>query len=238
MEPQNDLHIDEKVEEVEPTQKKPSINLPAAILTGAVIIALSIVIAFAPKSKEVEEPVNTAPEQVTSIPADVAKIRSSDFVRGNASAAEVVIFEYADSDCYWCGQFHPTLLSIAKEYPNVAIVYRHFPVVALHPNAMNEAIALECVGELGGSAQFNKYIDNIIDVTLAPSAKSNETLATFAKEQGLNEAAFKACVSNPNTAQKIEASVAEANSILCCSKCKNRQANNCPWCCFTRINEN
>lgn len=200
---------------IEPNTKKSVISLPAAILSGAVIIAIALIIALGPKGSPKTPPAaDTGTGDITSIPAQAAKISDDDYVRGNAATAEVVVIEYADSDCIWCQRFHPTILSLVKDYAGkVATVYRHYPVVSLHPNATNEAVALECVGELGGADEFNTYLDTIINVTLTADAKSNETLVTFAKTQGINEKLFRECIANPATTKKVEDSLAYAEQI-------------------------
>ena len=197
--------------------KKPLIGIPAAIITGAVIIALSVIFTLgkqAPTQVAKQGTPAQQPETPTSIPSDIAQIRPNDYVRGNAQTAKIVLIEYADTDCVFCERYHPTLLQLSKEYGDkLAIVYRHFPLTMLHPNAYTEALALECVGKLGGADNFNKYLDTIIAVTLNADAKSNEQLTTYATAQGINAAQFKTCIADPATSQKIDASIAEAQKI-------------------------
>lgn len=196
-----------------PVVARSIISLPAAIITGAVILGIAVLIAFGPKSMDNR---NVPDEQkpVTSVSSEVATIRSDDKVRGDQNTAQVAIIEYADSDCYWCGQFHPTLISLVDEYKGkVMAVYRHYPVASLHPNAINEAYALECVAILGGNDEFNEYLDNIIGVTLTPNQKSNDTLVSFAKSQGLDENKFRTCMSDPKVAETIDQSINEAIDI-------------------------
>jgi protein-disulfide isomerase len=202
METQNQEHMD---------AKKVNISIPAAIITGAVIIALALIIISGPK--KAEQGPAPLPEKVTTVPKEVVTIREDDYVRGNKETAEIVLFEYADSDCYYCQQFHPTIKKLMEEYDGkIAWVYRFFPL-SIHPNATNEALAMQCAGELGGNNGFWTYLDTVIDVTLSPTPTSNKTLATFASQQGINEKLFTTCMANPATATPINAHSKEAQDI-------------------------
>lgn len=221
MEPENthEMPTDKATDEqpaMTPT-KKPSITLPAAILSGAVIIALAIVFAFHSKggapTAPATAPTAAAPQGATTVPADVATLRSSDYIRGNKNA-DVLLIEYSDSDCPFCQKFHPTLQQIVSDYNGkVAWVYRFFPLASLHPNAYTEALALSCVGELGGNDTFWTYLDTLINVTLNPDPTSNEALTTFATKDGVDANLFKTCFASKDTSKAIDASIAEAQAI-------------------------
>ena len=94
----------------------------------------------------------------------------------------------------------------------VAWVYRFFPLTSLHPNAYTEAISLNCVGELGGTDAFWKYMDTVIGVTLGADAKSNEALTTFATQSGVDGTLFKTCM-NKKSDPRVDADIAEAQTI-------------------------
>lgn len=194
--------------------KKGPISIGAAIVTAAVIIALALIIVMGPKSNKAADTGATQPKDVTSVPADVATIRANDRVRGDASKAEVAIIEYSDSDCPFCVRFHPTLEQVYKDYGGkVAWVYRYYPLTSLHPNAATEAIAMECVADLGGNDAFNKYLDQIINITLTPDPKANEQLTTIATGLGVDAKLFKNCVAGTTASDRVKADSAEAAKI-------------------------
>jgi protein-disulfide isomerase len=196
------------------SSKKPSINIPLAIIVGAVIIAVAIFLTFGKTPNTANTTTKQATnEQPTSVPVEVARLRSDDYIRGDKNA-EVLIIEYSDSDCPYCQQFHSTLEQVTENYDGkVAWVYRFYPLTSLHPNAYTEALALSCVNELGGNDTFWKYLDTVISVTLSPDAKSNEALITFASQNGINAATFKTCLQNEKSTEKIDADIAEAKKI-------------------------
>jgi protein-disulfide isomerase len=196
--------------ETEPN-KKLQISIPAAIITAAVIIALAIVFVTGTKQKATDAPAQ--PETPTSVPAETVTIRPTDHVRGNAQAADVLLFEYTDSDCYYCQQFNPTINALRETYGDkLAVVYRYLPL-QIHPNAYTEALALECVAKIGGNDAFWKYYDTIIDVTLTPNPTSNKSLITFAADAGVSGTQLQACMEDPKSANIIDTDIAEANKI-------------------------
>lgn len=84
-----------------------------------------------------------------------------DWVRGNPDA-DVVLIEFSDIDCPYCGRHHDTMRQLMNEYgDDVAWVYRHFPLEQLHPDAFHKAEAAECAGELGGNEIFWQYLDEL-----------------------------------------------------------------------------
>ncbi len=197
--------------------KKSAISLPAAILSSAAILAIAIVFTFGGSSKIAGAKLPAAatiPDDVTSVPADVATIRPTDHIRGDISKASVAIIEYSDSDCPYCARFHTTMQQVVSDYNGkVAWVYRYFPLISLHPNATTEAVALECVAELGGNTAFNNYLDTLITTTLAADPKSNEVLTTFATREGIDAKLFKSCMAGTKASDRVKADATEANKI-------------------------
>ena len=94
---------------------------------------------------------------------DYAPVTDTDHVRGNIDA-EIMIIEYSDFDCPFCGRFHESMQSVVDKYPGneVAWVYRHFPLEQIHPNAPGVALASECVAELGGNDAFWTFADGYL----------------------------------------------------------------------------
>jgi len=220
MEPQKE-HTNEEIittapsTSTEPSSKKFTLTLPAAVLTGFALIALAIILVVPGLNKETTKPAEetAAPETPTSVDKDVVKLREGDHVKGDAATAEVLLFTYSDSDCPFCAKFHPTVASVLTDYKGkVAWVYRQFPL-DMHPNAYTESIGLECAAKLGGNTAFFSYLDSIINVTLTPDPKSNETLITLAEKQGIDGAAFKNCFADEGIAKKVDAEIAEAGKI-------------------------
>lgn len=214
MEPQENQPVTPEVVPQSETkqEKKTFISTPAAIITGAIIIALAIVFVLGPKVASKQGAQQQQPEPPKSVPKDVATLRTDDYVRGDKNA-EVLAIEYSDSDCPFCQRFHPVLEQVLTDYNGkVAWVYRYFPL-SIHPNAYTEAVALECVGELGGNDKFQNYLDGVVNVTLNPDPKSNQTLLDLAAKEGITQAKMKACIEGDAAAARVDKDEAEAQQI-------------------------
>lgn len=79
-------------------------------------------------------------------------------IRGNAGAV-VKIIEYSDFQCPFCSRVHPTVKKILSEYGDkVVLVYKHFPLVSIHPRAQISAEAAECAKDQGKFWEFHDQL--------------------------------------------------------------------------------
>ncbi len=195
--------------------KKPiNISTPAAIITAGVVIALALVFSGKGLGERPDIKNNQAgtEEQQAVTPPQNVSVLPTDHVRGDLTKAEVIIVEYSDSDCPFCQRFHVSMQEVLKKYGNkVAWVYRHFPL-SIHPNANNEAYAMECVASLGGNEKFWSYLDNVIDITVSPD-KSQPIMTSLATGLGIDAKAFETCITSSQTKATVEASSTEAQAL-------------------------
>lgn len=76
-------------------------------------------------------------------------INERDHLRGSPDAP-VVLVEYGDFECPYCGAAYPVLKQLEKEMPDtLAVVFRQFPLVEVHPHAQLAAEAAEAAGAQG-----------------------------------------------------------------------------------------
>lgn len=130
----------------------------------------------------------------------VKPIQPTEFIKGNKNA-KVTLIEYSDFECPFCKRFAPSVTQALKDFPNdVRLVYRHFPLRSLHPNAQKAGEAVECAGKLGGADAFWKMHDKLI----ADTAMSLDNMKKFAKEVGLNQEKFNTCLDKNEMAPKVE----------------------------------
>ena len=72
-----------------------------------------------------------------------------DHIRGNREAP-VILVEYGDYECPACGLAHGVLPRLlAQSQGRIALVFRNFPLSALHPHAEGAAEAAEAAGVQG-----------------------------------------------------------------------------------------
>lgn len=76
-------------------------------------------------------------------------VTERDHIRGPRNAP-VTLVEYGDYECPHCGMAHPTVLALGRQLGDqLSVVYRHFPLTAVHPHAQHAAEAAEAAGEQG-----------------------------------------------------------------------------------------
>ena len=76
-------------------------------------------------------------------------VNPRDHIRGAANAA-VTLVEYGDYQCPYCAAANPVVRLLEGRYgPALSFVYRHFPLVEVHPLAATAAEAAEYAGEHG-----------------------------------------------------------------------------------------
>ena len=120
-------------------------------------------------------------------------------VRGT-EAAPVTIVEWSDFECPYCKSVLPTLERILEEYPEqVRLVFRHFPLHAIHPNAQAAAEAGVCAQDLGAFWELHDLMFEEQDTLTL------EDLKDKAERAGLDAEAFTACLEEEATADRVEA---------------------------------
>ena len=144
--------------------------------------------------------------------ANIRPVDANDHILGNPSAP-VVIVEYSDTECPFCKEFHKTMRALMSDYGskgNIAWVYRHFPFEELHPKALKEAEALECVGELGGNSKFWEYTNRLYEITPSNNDLDPKELTNIAKQVGLSSDKFNTCLESEQYAPRVKADVNDA----------------------------
>jgi len=122
-------------------------------------------------------------------------------VRGNPKA-KVMIVEFSDFQCPYCGQVEGTLKSVlAKHEGAVGLAFRDYPLSQIHPFAQSAAEASRCAGEQG---KFWEYHDLLFGDQ--NGLDRNGLIAKAAKLQ-LDAKQFDACISS----EKYKAQVQQDN---------------------------
>ena len=103
--------------------------------------------------------------------------------------APVTLVEYADFQCPYCRQMAPMLRRLQERYGDrLLLVYRHLPLSAGHPHAMNAAMAAEYAGAHGKFWEMH-------DLLFAhQEALDIDHLAEYARQLGLDGEEMKQAV--------------------------------------------
>jgi Na+/H+ antiporter NhaA len=109
-----------------------------------------------------------------------------DHVRGRADAP-VTVVEYGDFECPYCGQAEPVVRELLAE-GDLRYVWRHLPLVDVHPHALLAAEAAEAAGRQGAFWEMH-------DELLAHQGELRATdLRRYAERLGLDVEQFAADV--------------------------------------------
>ncbi len=179
----------------------PSISI---IIAGVIIAAAIVYTSTLPPSPGAQaQGIVAAP----TVNADVSAPSASDHIIGSLTAP-VVLIEYGDLQCYYCGQVYPTIKKIVSESNGqIAWVHRHFPLESIHPEAKPAAIASECVFDQLGNDGFWKFVDAMY----TNQGKMNAAYYTqVAQSLGADTAKFSSCVAAAKDVAKIDAQATEA----------------------------
>ncbi len=126
-------------------------------------------------------------------------------VRG-ASAPAVTVIEYADYECPYCQQIQPAVAKLEAEYKGrIAFAFKDVPL-PMHANAQKAAEAAHCAETQGKFWEYH-------DLLFATKQYDLPHLKEHARALKLDGAAFDKCLDSGSQAERIKATVAEAQSI-------------------------
>jgi len=192
-------------------ESQKNLTVPAAIIIAGAIVGIAILFT------QFQMPVNrggTNEAKTDPLPP----VTNQDRILGNPDAP-IMVIEYSDPSCPFCKVFHNSMTGVMDSYiksGKVAWVYRHFPLdkptpqgTILHPKAGKEAQAFECAGDLGGNNKFFEYSKIFYERTPSvtnntPDGMPSENIPKIAKEIGLNETDFIACLDSGKFSEKVE----------------------------------
>ncbi len=191
---------------VTPTPVQPqNLAVPIAIVVAGILVAGAVVLTNKGSAPIAQGNPTQAQQQQPAekeIPKETYNLAKDDHILGNPNAP-VRIFEYSDFECPFCKRFHPTIKQIMDEYGKsgeVALIYRHFPLDSIHPQARPLAIASECAYEQGGDTAFWKAHDTIMAQSAAFDLKN---LSALAKAAGVDATKLQACTDSKKYDERI-----------------------------------
>jgi len=95
------------------------------------------------------------------------------------------VVEYGDFECPHCGQAYPIVKALLEEFgPRMRFVYRHFPLIQIHPQAEHAAEAAEAAGAQG---KFWEMHDTLFE---NQDALEDDDLIGYAIELDLDQSRF------------------------------------------------
>lgn len=115
-----------------------------------------------------------------------------------ADKAQITIVQFADFECPYSASSFQVMQWIKKEYgEHVRLVYRHFPVATIHPNASHAAQAAECARTQG---KFWEMHDTLF---LNQKNLSPENIRQYASALQLDMKAFDSCLKDEVVQKRV-----------------------------------
>ena len=142
-----------------------------------------------------------------AIPSSAQSIADA-AIKGSPGAA-IVLIEYADFQCPYCGQFARRILpEIEKRYVGTGklrVVFRHMPLQEIHPQAVMAAETAECARQQGKFWQVH-------DALFAAQRLDEDSLVETARTAGVGLEQFSECVRG-NGAVRVKQDLAAARAL-------------------------
>jgi protein-disulfide isomerase len=126
-------------------------------------------------------------------------VSTTDHIQGN-SDSDLIIVEYGDYQCPYCGAAYPVLKELMNQFGSqIKFVFRNFPLSEMHQYARPAALAAEAANSQG---KFWKMHDAIYE----NQENLNESfLLELAEQLNLNIEQFKEDIQSPALAHKVDA---------------------------------
>lgn len=150
------------------------------------------------------KPLNILDFMLYTLKVKLPEVKPDEWMIGSVNAP-ITLTLYTDLQCPFCSQADPIFMEVAKAYPNdVRLVFRHWPLSSIHPNAVEAAIAAEAAGKQG---KFFEMTEFLFTHQADWSSKTNADLITWLNSQaasiGLNATKFANDLKDPAIAQKV-----------------------------------
>ncbi len=102
-------------------------------------------------------------------------VSKEDHIQGSLDAP-VVLVEYGDYQCPYCGQAYPIVKQLQQDFGNqLGFVFRNFPLSQMHEHAMHAAEAAELAADAGKFWEMHDSLyedqENLGDMALVARAE-------------------------------------------------------------------
>ena len=182
--------------------KAAKINI--AIVAGLVLLLAAVIAVIVSVSGANQQP-------TASGNLDPALIENADsHALTDPADAQVTVVEFLDFQCPGCGDLEPTMQELRADLGNeVRFVVRNFPLIDIHPNAVDAAVAAEAAADQDEyAAMHDALFANQDEWTGLDDA--TDYFRDLADELGLDLDAYDAAVADPATEERVMADRADA----------------------------
>lgn len=141
----------------------------------------------------------------------VRSLTADDHVQGDRNAPFQLIV-YSDFSCPYCKSFFSTTLPrLQAQYGSqIVIVFRHLPLIAIHPRAFREAEASECAADIAGEDAFWEFEQQMYAHPDFENGLSDSQLTSLVSNIGIDATRFAACMASGAVGERIRKDMTEA----------------------------
>lgn len=177
-----------------------NIPLLLAVLLGTLAMVVGISVLFT---------------RQTAVASDVTKVMGDQRNATGSAQAKVTIVEFSDLQCPACKMAQPILTDLKKRFPeNIRFVFRHYPLVSIHPNAMPAAQFAEGVGRAGKFWQIHDLLyEKQAEWSELQGAELEKKFNEYATSLGITTPDAKNWMSESATFEKVNADVSDGNAL-------------------------
>lgn len=182
--------------------KAAKINI--AIVAGLVLLLAAVIAVIVSVSGANQQP-------TASGDLDPALIENADSrALTDPADAQVTVVEFLDFQCPGCGDLEPTMQELRADLGDeVRFVVRNFPLIDIHPNAVDAAIAAEAAADQDAyEGMHDALFANQDDWSSLDDP--TDYFRDLADELGLDLDAYDAAVADPATEERVMADRADA----------------------------
>ena len=146
------------------------------------------------------------PENSQPVDQKVLGLRENEWIYGDREAPATLI-EYADFQCPACGVYYPLIKTLEQNFPDkLAVVFRHFPLSAIHFNALPAARVAEAAGKQGKFWEMHdKLFEKQNEWSDLNSGKAKDAVIKYAETMGLDKNLFESQIDSSEVKDKVEA---------------------------------
>lgn len=189
----------------------PAQQTQAALQKTAPDTSITPTIAFAASDPAVCQPALIVPVVSAESEALYPSVAPEEWSLGPESAS-ITIYEYSDFQCPYCAKAAPAIKALQEAYPDdVRVIFRHFPLSSIHPNA---ALASQAAEAAGLQKKFWQMHDLLFERQAEWSSLSTEDFKTWLKDKAkslnLNSNQFMVDLVSDAIVQKVNLAQASA----------------------------
>jgi len=97
-------------------------------------------------------------QTLNQLKQDLSAVIGSSPILKHSQNSTVTLIEFGDYECPFCIEAHPQLQQFIKQHPNVELVYKHLPLIDIHPEALSAARASWAALQQGKFWEFHNAL--------------------------------------------------------------------------------